>query len=463
MKQSQWAIAAFVLAALVFIVTFAMNYLGGSRQDTLKVDSKPTGGELNFFWKNVPLAEHMGIEAEEKSDGSCDFWFRNDGANSVRVGLERKACKCTSVQLFVLPGNKTLLPVHEAVALVGSASPGYLHLFSLQALVPPLMQNVVSDPQELIQGPENVQVPEGGVGWVRMSWKAEKTGGQVLSATLMFDGKESGRKAVLQTRVYFHEPLRVFPSLQFGVLTEKALADVVHRDIICWSSTRRELRLEVKCSGRSNPASDPFVVGKPEPLSLAERRQLEMTNNLGEKSVASGTFGMVLSAYRIPVSLSAVSRDGTPCDIGPFYRRITISCPDINSEPKQVIVHARVRGVVEIGNDDEGGQINFSTFPRSRGKTDRIGLQSEVSDLKLEFDDKRTPQFLTATLSEPDKRSGRQFWNLTAKVKKGEASGVFPRREDPLYEDSAIYLKAYQPGKPVRWVRIGVQGTASER
>jgi hypothetical protein len=462
MKQSQWAIAAIVLAALVFIVTFAMNYLGSGTQDTIAIDAGPAGGELNFFWKNAP-SEHDGIQAEEKSAGSYDFWFRNDGANPVQVGLEQKGCKCTSVQLFVLPTEKSLLPVSEAAALLGSGSLGYVPFFALHAVVPALMQQIARDPEELILGPESVPVPEGGVGWVRMSWKAEKIGGQILQATLTFDGKASGRKAILQTRVYFHEPLRVIPSFQLGVLNEQSLAAGVHQDIICWSSTRQELRLEVQSSGRSNPASDPFVVGAPEPLSPAERFHLWAKNNSGEKAAANATFGMVLCAYRIRVTLKAVARDGTPCDIGPFYRRVTISCPDINSEPKQVTIHGRVRGLVEIGNDDEGSQINFSTFPRSRGKTEKIGLQSEVSDLKLEFDDKQTPSYLKATLSAPDKKDGRQSWELRATVKPGQASGVFPRREDPFYEDSAIYLKAYQPGKPVRRVRIGVQGTANER
>ena len=463
MKQSQWAIAAFVLAALVFIVTFAMNFLGSGKQDTIAIDSRPGGGELTFFWKNAPIGQHNGIEAEEKSAGSYDFWFRNDGATPVRVGVEQKSCKCTSVQMFLLPSDKTVLLVHEAVALLGSGSLGYVPFFALHALVPPWIQQAAGDSQELIQGPESIQVPEGVVGWVRMGWKAEKTGPQILSATLMFDGKESGRRAILQTRVFFHEPLRVVPSVHLGVLNEQALAAGTTQDIICWSSTRRELRLEVKSSERSNPASDPFVVGTPEPLSPAKRFKLEVKNNLSEKAAANETYGQVLCAYRIPITLTAVSRDGTPCDIGPISRRVTISCPDVSGEPKQVVIHGRVRGLVEIGNDDEGGQINFSTFPRSRGKTDKIGLQSEVTDLKLEFDDKRTPSYLKATLSAPDKKDGRQFWELRATVKPGQASGVFPRREDPFYEDSAIYLKAYQPGKPVRWVRIAVLGTASER
>jgi hypothetical protein len=162
------------------------------------------------------------------------------------------------------------------------------------------------------------------------------------------------------------------------------------------------------------------------------------------------------------VTLNALAQDGTPFDIGPFYRRVTLSCPDLFSEPKHVTIHGRVRGVVEIGNDQDGSEINFSTFARTKGKTDKIHLQSEVPGLTLEFDDKRTPSYLTARLSPLTKQAGRQTWVLRATVLPGQASGVFPRRDDPLFEDSAIYLKASEPGKRIRWVRIAVQGTASE-
>jgi hypothetical protein len=459
MKQSQWAIAAIVLAALVFVVTFAMNYLGGQRQSATPLE-KLGGGELRFFWRNAPLREHAVIEAEEKSAGSYDFWFRNDNLVPVQVGLERMSCKCSAVELFLLPDQAPRLLAAQAIALLGSGWQGHLALFAWYGMAGQPSQQAAGPSHELMQKSESVMVPGGAAGWVRMHWKGEQPGAKALEATLTFDGKESGRTAILRTRVFCHEPLRVYSVVSFGVLRDKDLTEGVTRHIVCWSSTRKELRLEVASSGRRNPASDPMVVGKPERISPTEALRMEMANNTSKEV---NTFGQVLCAYKIPVTVNAVSRDGTPFDIGPISRHVAISSPDISGEPKQVVIHGRVRGAVEIGNDDDGSQINFSTFARSRGKSDTISLQSDVPDLTLQFDEKRTPPFLTAKLNPLEKRDGRQRWQLTASVQPGKASGVFPRLENPLYEDSAVYLKAYEPGKPTRWVRIAVQGTASER
>jgi hypothetical protein len=462
MKQSQWAIAAFVLAALVFLVTFAMNYLGSRPQSSTGLDTKQAGGEVRFFWKLAPVGEPGSIEAEERAPGSHDFWFTNDNPTPVTIGLEKVSCKCSAVELFLLPTNGPRLLACEAAALVGAGWLGHVPLFAMHSLALPCVHKTAGAPHELIQGTESVSMPPGAVGWVRLRWKGERTGPQALEARLYFEGKDSGKTALLRTQVYFHEPLRVRPALNVGPLSDEDLKKGVKQEIICWSSTRRELRLEAKRVGRTNPAADPFVVGKPQRLSLEEVRALERANNPIKPTGPDPTIGMVLCAYRIPVTLNAVSQNGTPFDIGPFYRRVTLVCPDIAGEPKQVTIHGRVRGVVEIGNDQDGSEISFSTFPRSKGKTDRIHLTSEVLGLTLQFDDKRTPPYLTATLSPPKTQAGRQTWVLRATVLPGQASGVFPRRDDPLFEDSAIYLKATEAGKPIRWVRIAVQGTASE-
>jgi hypothetical protein len=466
MKQSQWAIAAFVLAALVFIVTFAMNYIGGQRQIARSGETRQSGGELRFFWKSAPIGEHGGIEAEVKAPGWYDFWFRNDNTAPVQVGLLRANCKCSGVELAFLSEKGPQLLACTAAALIGAGGLGHFPTYVLHWSAMPKIQESAGTPQELLQGPDSVTVPGEAVGWIRMRWKGEQPGPRSLEATLTFDGKESGKEAVLRTRVFCHEPLRVRPVLSVGVLREADLAKSVTRHIICWSSTRRELQLEVQSTDRANKAADPLVVGEPEPLSLEERRQLEFKNNPIKPSESDNAFGMVLCAYRIPVTLNAVAKDGTPFDIGPISRRVTISCPSVTGEPKQVTIHGRVRGIVEIGNDDDGSEIDFSTFPRSRGKTDKINVQSEVSDLTLEFDRARTPAFLDARLVGPTKNAaGRQTWVLRATVKPDQASGIFPRREDPLFEDSAIYLKATVPtpsGKLIRGVRIAVRGTASE-
>jgi hypothetical protein len=463
MKQSQWIIAAVVLAAMVFIVTFAMNYLGftptrktpGSTREAL---------EVTFFWKEAPFGGHGGIETEEKATGHQDFWFRNDNEKPVKVELKRTSCKCTAVELFLLPEQATERLLSDAVALFGVGSGGRTAALALHCLALPEMQKGALGPAELLRDKESVSVPAGAVGWVRMSWKAEKLGRQIQEAELWMDGKDVGKSARLETRVRFHEALRVNPTLALGLLRDEELVAGVTKHIVCWSSTRPSFRLEARAGLlRGKAASDPFVVGKPERLGPEEVLALQKANNDPDTG-SQGSEGQVLCAYRIPVTLLAVSPDKTtPFDIGPFHRGVILSSPDVAAEPKHVTVTGRVRGAVEIGNDEEGGVLNFSSFPKTRGKRQSINLQSDVPGLTLEFDRQRTPRFLSATLGKPEKLDGSgQTWKLHAEVLPGQASGVFPRREDPAYEDSAVYLKAIAPGKPVRTVRIGVQGTANE-
>jgi hypothetical protein len=463
MKQSQWTIAVLVLAAMVFLVTFVMNYLGFARFRPAQQATREAR-EVRFFWRGVPLVGTSGIETEVRAPGYQDFWFRNDHPEPVTLGLKRTNCKCTAVEVFLLDEEGQRRLVQDALALVGTGSLGLTPLLALQALAFQQIHLSATGPTELLREKDSMDVPAGAVGWVRMRWKGERVGRQTLAIELWMDSKENGKIAGLATRLRFHEPLRVRPTLALGLLREEDLTPGITRDIICWSSTRPSLRLEVSAARpRGNLASDPFSVGNPVALTSAELDKLEQDNN-AEQGGGDLLEGQVLCAFRIPVTLHAVAPDGkTPFDIGPFRRRITLSSPDLSTEPRHVAVTGRVRGPIEIGNGEDGGEVNFSDFPRRKGRKEAIALQSDVPGMSLAFDRQRTPKFLSARVGKPEKiGDGRQAWKVDVEVLPGEASGVFPRREDPAYEDSAVYLEARVPGKPARSVRIGVRGTANE-
>jgi hypothetical protein len=482
MKQSQWIVAAVLLAGLVFLVTFAMNYLG-SRPAAPQVTQGAAQRELKFYWKAVPGPAYAAIEAEEKAPGHQDFWFLNENKEPVKVGLRRKGCKCTAVELFVLPPSEAQGTVAELIARGGPSwnAQGPHSFFDglltptfwsdpkagdvLQALTAGDLASLAVSPAELLRSNESVTVPGGALGWVRLRWKAEKAGRQALAATLWLNEEEFGPSATLEVRAIFHDALRVKPRLELGILREEQLAGRgVTQEIICWSSTRPDLRLEARSGeGLGKPGSDPFVVGTPIRMTDDELQKLEETNNQ-ESASPIPTIGRVLAGYRIPVTLLAVSPDGkTPFEIGPFRRHITLSSPDVPEDSKQVAVVGRVRGPVLIGTEEDRGEIDFRPFPHSRGSsTERIVLQSDVPGLHLQLDTERTAGFLEIRLRrEKDRAAGRRVWNLTARVKPKMATGVFPRREDPLFADSAVYLKMTIPGKPPGSVRIATRGTAT--
>ena len=476
MKKSQWILAAIVLAGLVSVVTYAMNYLGGSGQRVAEPTDLKTR-ELVFLEKifpppknskpeksNEPEANMSILEAEEKTKGYIDFWFYNPNDAAVQLGLDRTNCRCGHVDVRVLPEERRSWVPRAAVAAMGVGSVGPLQLLTLQRMATHQIQDDI-DGQELLKKNEEAPVPAGSIGWVRLGW-GDRKGKQILEAGLWFDNPSNGKIATLNIGLFFHEPLRVRNILRVRPLDDADLQQGVHEAIIVWSSTRKSLRVVVTPSlTRGTAENDPFVVGEPEALSTEEVAALGEAHNEKSKTMSEETRGTVMCAYRVPITLRAIAADGkTPFDIGPFRRFVTISSPDVTTEPKIILVLGRVKSVIGIANDEEGGGVNFHDFLRSRGKVQPVTLQSDDPNVKLTFDRTRTASFLDATL-EPMTAStaGSLFWTLRAKVLPNMVDGEFPRTKDPLYEDSAIYLNVTSAGKPDRSIRIPALGRATGR
>src|SRR5262245_63265837 len=102
MKRSQMVVALVVLAAMVFGVTFAMNYLGGwFGADSSRTPTQEARG-LTF---SVTQATGPGefLDGETKGQGYHDFWFLNENEGELPLGLNRVRCRrCSSVEAYVL-------------------------------------------------------------------------------------------------------------------------------------------------------------------------------------------------------------------------------------------------------------------------------------------------------------------------------------------------------------------------
>lgn len=455
MKQLQLVFALILLTAMVFVVTFAMNFLGGGSGPKAATEPKPQL-ELMFAAKEHPTDNASTVEREEKASGHQDYWFCNSNAKLVRLGLSGKNCKCTNVEAYLLPADASRKLLGEA-PITGPES--------LAKRVAPIAGKSDAEREaaktDLEKESDYAEVPPGGVGWVRLVYKGEKPGVQFVTAKMWMDELRQGPSATLQLRLTFHEPLRAQPTLDFGTLTEDEVAKGATRYAYCYSAIRPNMKPPEVTAARSkgDPATDPLVVGKPVALDEKERQEVEQRFKQMRPDAPDNPGGKLLSAFKIPVTVHAMSADGkTPFDLGPFRRRLLISSPEVEGEPKSVVVHGRVRGLIEIGADDETGELNFRGFPRAAGRRETLPLYSDTPGVKLEVDSSRMPEFLKASLEPVE---GRSAWKLKVEVLPGKASGPFPRR-DPLYEDSAVYLKATVPGKPPRTLRIGVNGTATE-
>lgn len=448
MKRVQMGIAFAVLVLMVFLVTFAMNYLGSNVQ----APDDPTPGRtvrtVTFLQKVFPPETVAGLEAEIHASGSVDYAFYNPNAEEVKLGLDRKSCRCAGVEVLVMAAANRRLVAPWAVALCGTGGLAPLLAVPLAGQGMAALEKGASS-TELLEKNESVTVPGNMLGWVRLHYKGERAGPQALSASLWMDDRAAGQPATLQLRMVYFPPFANEPTLDVGTLRDDDLQRGVTRYLVVWSATRSHLRLEAKSTFvRGTPAQDPFVVGRPEPMSVQE--------------ITPMGGGPAKCAYRVPITLLPRSPDGkVPFDVGPFRRWVSVSSPDVTEEPRPVAVVGRVRGLVEIGSDDEINEINFSTFPATRGRRATIELYSDSPDVQLTFDRERTPEFLAATVTELKGPDRRRAWQLRAEVLPRKAAGPFPRRADPAYRDSAIYLNAQVPGKPPRSIRIGVVGTAS--
>jgi hypothetical protein len=368
------------------------------------------------------------------------------------------------VQAFVLPERRRPQLLAVSGALEGLLAQGLvlqgavLAAGSYEALERGL------DGKELLKDEEaTAVVPARSVGWVRLKWSGEQVGPQRLQAELWVDARGRGPGTTLELPLMFHEPVRTKGDLDIRVVDDDTLPQ--ERSFAVWSSTRLHFRVKARvASTKRDPKADPFEVGKPVPLTRQELRALEKQNNVKHDP---RTLGRVLSGYRIPVTLRPTSRDRrTPIDVGPFTRWVLVESEGLR-EPLQVRVHGRIHGLVEVGTDEQAGQVVFGSFPRSEGKLVEVSLRSQIPGLELAFDRARTPRYLEASLEPTEAGSGgRPSWKLKVKVLPGMADGQFPRREDPAYEDSAVYLQATfdrepgKPARPARSVRIAVSGSA---
>jgi hypothetical protein len=451
MKPAQWIGAVLAGAAMVFVITFALNYLGGnSSSGGGDTPSQAEALQLTFPVFQAPSGGTApAIVTETKQPAWYDYWFRNENDRPVRIGMAHKNCKCSHVELYVLPDDwESRLPDGW------DKVQGFALAAARQALSAQLLAEKLT-PVKLDQFAEG-EVPARGQGWVRMGWSGEHPGPQQINTTLWTDNKE-GPTVILNARVMYHAPAEAVTNILAGTLHVRQLEKTgsVTVKIPCWSATRSSFRLEAHSDATREPKSDPFVVGKPVPLTAADKARLEKQDTEFAGSVRCG--------WTVPVTLRAVSEDNhTPFELGPFHRWVVLTSPDEGIEPIRVMVTGRVVGDV-TANGDEEGRVIFGNFVRSRGTSwHTVLLESETPGMELKLEEKRVPKYLEVRFpAKPEgSSSGHQSWKMEVRVREGAARGQFPRDGDPEYADSAVYVQI--AGKTPRSIRVAVSGTAND-
>jgi hypothetical protein len=461
MKTSQLVGAVVALAAMVFVVTFAMNYLG-QKTPTGPGPESENVGSLDFVETSFPpqavQGDMIGVCSEVGERSGHNFWFANKQDRPVDVGLVRKNCTCSSVQFAVIQEkDMPQLTAGYAGHAVALGTDPLARLTAFLRFGGALAETAYSRSghAEMAEG-HKVKVPPRSVGWFRLGWVGRRAERQSLWAVLWV-GDPSANTIQLQVNTLVVVPLRNLGGVEVRPTRTEELPISV--DVICWSPTRPSLRLKAELAHPrgGGPRSDPIEVGEPVLLPEEDRATLERELN------ASTYNGPVLSAYKVPVTLRRFSADGkTPLEIGQFRRVIRLSSPDEGLTAQRVVVQGSILGDVRVEGGIRGG-LSFGSFPRSRGSNKRLSLtlRTEVPDLRIEVDRERTADFVEVTLpGEPEVRGKERVWRIKARIPPGKARGPFPRSEDRRYRDSAIYFKT--AGETPRSIRVPVSGTANE-
>jgi hypothetical protein len=437
-STAKWVVAAVVLAVMVFGITFALNFMGSSGKEGPVENTKTELGErlqLTFPRTQIPEAKPNEIvkpvDAELHKPGSCDFWFENTNSKPVALGLLKTSCTCTGAQVFLLSQGSKQQPGSEAQ-------------LEKTATVTPLT----------VGSEEGVTVGPGQVGWVRLQWSGESKK-ELLSLTLWLNYKALGPFPTLETLVRFHDAFNtVQPAfVPFGGASVSRLPWT--QSVVCWSSTRDDLRIKGEVMGGSEGVADLLTVGEPEPLTKKEREELAARIPETERPVRS--------AYRVPVTLRDRTPAGKLIDAGSFRRRVELALDGEPGEMLSVLVEGDIQGDVQVVGLEKG-RIDFLSFLRKNGSASRkVRLQSLRPGLKLEVDRERTPEFLDVKLiaDTSSSPSAGTAWDMIVQVKPDAVSGRFPRDTPESFRDCAVYVRPAGDTK-ARATRIAVDGIATD-
>jgi hypothetical protein len=460
MKRSQWIGALAVLVLMVFVITYALVFLDpGGEGDGKAPEKGQPPPQLTFEERFHPtpagpkeFVKPIAQEARDTRHNFDDFWYENTNDTAVTVGLADSNCgRCLEVTLFVLPAADKERTAWLRAWYAAGTEEAERRLKELEARA----QSVV-----LEKGGAGAEVPAGAVGWARLRWSTAETSPapQGRQAKLWF-GSPAHPMFALEALVHVREPLRAAGDQvrKLGPGGQLRPEDLPFReqDIVCWSTTRRELRLTASVLGpaRVAPDSDPFTVGAQQVLPADGYARF--ADQVREWPV--------LVAYRVPITLARVSADGKrPIDYGPFRRFVLLSLEgEKAAEAVRLCFECRIAGPLEVGGPGEDGSVRFSDFARSKGATRSVVVRTERPGLELTVDTTRTSEFLEAKLPPKPEvaEDGSRTWVLQVTVKPGAVRGRFPDPNDPRARDSAVYLRI---AGDERAHRVPVSGNAQD-
>ncbi len=442
-------VATVLVAGLVFGVTFLGQYLrsGGDTKATEQKDPSPPQDLLVFEHKawgypprdmkeDDPAAkEFLDQEYDWGQGGFHEYPFQANFDNPIEVGLRKKACTCSKVEIAWTPKDAP------------TASLNWIELDQ-------------GDPRTGKE-PNTVFVPPHARGIVRMHWKTEHTAKPIEQRTYYAilesrspgeKGEVRGKTVQLDARVTYLFPI-VFQTTEsaqsgktegniaiLGVIQE---GQEVPIEFVCWSATHKDFKF--------TPPKDPLVRWENQREIFGKERD----------DLAARLKRHVLCAYRVTAFFKGV-------DLGPFRHLMNVgyttgAAEGSQSSSVELVFEGAVRGQIAAIDDDgrETGTIDLKSFKSSRGMDKDVQLHGSQPDLDLKL--VKYPEDLVH-VSEPvvlPSGSSGKAWKITLNVLPNKAFGPFGGPGSS--RECIILFDVFREGHKIQQLRLPVTGNATSQ
>jgi hypothetical protein len=424
-----------IIAIGVAVLAGGITYLVASIGPSGDTGAKPPGvGEQ--IPSPIEIAAELGPRFEEAfTAGHHAFRFRSKVDKPTTVGVNWKNCKCASVEICIAPNEWKALP---EVELVKKAEDPSLEWTPLDK-----------------EG-KGFDIPGMAIGWVRIGWKADKSGDERFKADLWLYSPDHGIGFPLEIGVSFVEAVRIRCADDLEKIDpyigRLGPGDQKDAKLVIWSSTRESFTLE-PAPARPDPC---FHYGDPKKLTDEQLKRLTQNSR------------KALSGYEVAITVHERAED-KQLDIGPFRREVRWKS-DAVKDP----IRAHVQGIIlgEVTASVAGSEeprLDMGVMNAGRPRVHKIHLETENSKVELALDD-ATCDFLQVKMldgkegKKEDLGDGtaRKTWTVNVSFRSDSGfRGRFPDPDKPGYESCAVVFRIAHAGDPneaPRRIKVMVRG-----